>query len=328
MKILIVKHGALGDVLRMSYFPKSIKAKFPETEIFWLTKKNAIDILEHNPYIDMVETDINIVKKNNFDTVYSFDDEFDIVKNVSGINCKKIVGAYFEGQALTYSEDVSVWFDMGLLSKYGKNKADFLKRNNNKTYGEIFSKIFDVSNPKPQSYFNLDKPYHPALDLQNIKKIGINPYAGGRWPSKTLRDNELINLISLILRSESNAHIFLFGMDDDRSKNIQIQSKFSSGKVHVADTNSSLHQLASNISRLDALISSDSLGMHMAISHEVPFVAFFTSTSAAEIDDYGLGRKIKSSMFDYCSYRKDADNSTITAEKIFIELASLKVFQC
>jgi heptosyltransferase-2 len=64
------------------------------------------------------------------------------------------------------------------------------------------------------------------------------------------------------------------------------------------------------------LVSSDSLALHMAIAQDVRVVAFFAPTSAAEIELYGLGEKIASTAPDYCSYKPDADNSTITVERL------------
>ena len=45
-------------------------------------------------------------------------------------------------------------------------------------------------------------------------------------------------------------------------------------------------------------------------------MAFFAPTSAAEIELYGLGEKVASTAPDYCSYRADADNASITAERL------------
>ncbi|MBU3589072.1 glycosyltransferase family 9 protein [Polynucleobacter sp. 80A-SIGWE] len=326
MKILIVKNGALGDVLRMSYFPRPLQNSLSNSRITWLTRENAKEILLNNPYIFSLKTNIEEIKHEYFDIIYSFDDEFDIVKNISSLKNGKIVGAYFDGAKISYTDDTSDWFDMGLLSKYGKTYADILKKNNTKTYGEIFSGIMGVVNPDPQSYFILDAPYHASLDLHDTVKIGINPYAGERWPSKTLLHNELILLIDKILAFAPDVHLYLFGMDGDYHKNKKIMQEFNSMRLHIVNSNGSLNEFAANVSRLDVMISSDSLGMHMAIAHEIPFIAFFTSTSAAEIDDYGFGKKIKSTALDYCSYIKDADNSSITAERIFNELTSLKIF--
>ena len=54
----------------------------------------------------------------------------------------------------------------------------------------------------------------------------------------------------------------------------------------------------------------------MAIALDVRVVAFFAPTSAAEIELYHLGEKVISTAPDYCSYRADADNSSITPERL------------
>ena len=50
-------------------------------------------------------------------------------------------------------------------------------------------------------------------------------------------------------------------------------------------------------------------------------MAFFAPTSAAEIELYGRGEKVVSTAPDYCSYRPDADNRSLTAERLAAAVA-------
>ena len=50
------------------------------------------------------------------------------------------------------------------------------------------------------------------------------------------------------------------------------------------------------MSRVDVVVTGDSLGMHMAIALGKHVVAFFGPTSAPEIDLYGRGVKLVSDM--------------------------------
>jgi heptosyltransferase-2 len=56
--------------------------------------------------------------------------------------------------------------------------------------------------------------------------------------------------------------------------------------------------------------------MHLAIAQDVPTLAFFAPTSAVEIDGFGRVQKVVSTAPDYCSYRSDADNSSVTAGRL------------
>jgi len=79
---------------------------------------------------------------------------------------------------------------------------------------------------------------------------------------------------------------------------------------------------------MNYVISSDSLALHLAISQGIPNLSFYAPTSANEIDTFGTGIKVKSLSKDYCSYRPDADNSSITAIRIYkafcLHMKSLK----
>src|ERR1051326_4629461 len=55
-KILIIKLDAMGDVLRTTSILPSLKKKFPESHLTWITKKASLKILENNPLIDKILT--------------------------------------------------------------------------------------------------------------------------------------------------------------------------------------------------------------------------------------------------------------------------------
>ena len=322
MNILIVKFGALGDVVRTSYFAKCLKDKYGQNlHLTWVTSPAAIPLLRNNFYIDTLCLDFSKIQNNQFDIVYSLDDEIEILSQLGSLNYKKIIGAYLDlsSKNRTYCDESAVWFDMGLLSKLGKLEADNRKRANKRTHGDIFAQIFDTDLPEPIFFQEKNIPIIPKKDFEF--RLGINPYAGGRWSSKELLPKELEKLIHLFLGSTQfrnvKGKIILFGAGGDRQKNLEIASRFSDKFIEVANTDESVLNFATQIRSLNSLITSDSLAMHLAIAQKKSFLAFFAPTSAAEIDDFGFGQKLISTADDYCSYKKDADNKTITADRIF-----------
>lgn len=323
MHILIVKTGALGDVVRTSYFARALKSKYgPTLKLSWLTAPEAEPLLRYNPYIDTVHASFESCSAEHYDRVYSLDDDHAVLADVSRLSTEAITGAYLERGYPMYTEDTSVWFDMGLLSRYGKERADELKKRNQRGHAEIFAEIFGVSEVAPCFYND------PQLEAWarftyggDYFTIALNPYAGKRWPSKALPENELHTLIGMLLdwhpADGRPVRVILLGARDDRLRNEALVHTFATERLQAPNTDDSVLRLAAVIGVSDILISSDSLGLHLGIAQRVPFVAFFAPTSAAEIDSFGLGVKVCSSSIDYCSYRADVDNSTITAERIF-----------
>ena len=76
MKILIVKYGALGDVVRTSYILRGIVEKYSNVSITWLTSKVAKDLLRFNHNIDNIlsgERDGSLTPDNEPDDIIDKD---------------------------------------------------------------------------------------------------------------------------------------------------------------------------------------------------------------------------------------------------------------
>jgi heptosyltransferase II len=322
MHFLVVKKGALGDVVRTSYFAAALKDKFgSELRLSWITAPASADLLRLNPNIDDLWFDFDRAKPFRFDRIFSLDDEPDTLAGATTLTANSVTGAILRDGRPGYTQDAAEWFDMGLHSGFGKERADELKKLNRRSHAQIFSTIFGVQHVKPE--FHLDESCRrwaqATLPASNCR-VGINPYSGGRWPSKELRPAELQKLIGLILEGSSRfgagAAVVLVGAGADFSKNQALVAQQGKPNLMAICTDESVQHLAAAVGGLNYLISSDSLALHLAIAQEVPFTAFFSPTSAAEIDDWGIGTKVASTAPDYCNYRKDADNSTITADRI------------
>lgn len=321
--VLVVKHGALGDVVRTSYFARALKEqRRGDLRLSWITAPNAVDLLRFNPYVDDLWTSFDAARNFNFTRVYSLDDELEALQGISRLTTDFVTGAYLneDGQP-TYSADSAAWFDMGLLSRFGKRRADELKKSNARTHAEIFRKIFGVERVVPELYGGPTSGEAPDnIVLQGALNIGINAGAGDRWFSKALPRQETIRTVqglkTLARDLGRDIRIVLTGAGPDLQSNLGIAAEIGDPSVAAANTEESVLRFAALIGRLDYLITSDSLAMHLAIAQRVPFLAFFSPTSAAEIDDFGMGRKVVSLAADYCSYRRDADNSTVTAVRL------------
>lgn len=325
--ILIVKLGALGDVVRTMYFLEGIKKKYPNSKIYWLTKEISISLLKFNNDIDFIiniESDIEIKKmeKIKFDWILSLEDEVEVLRVIKKICTDKLTGAFLQDKKLDYTKDSELWFDMGLISKYGKEKADKMKRENTLSHTEIFEKILNIKINKPnlKLYSELEDKEFVNLYIEKDKKnIGLNLNAGKRWPSKSLSDKEALELLKKLLKFKEY-NIILLGGQDDYERNMELYINFQDSKNLKIFEPQTLEKFARMIKNIDILITSDTLALHLAIAQNIPTVSYYSATSAAEIDTFGLGEKIQSTAKDYCNYTRNADNSTITADRILEKL--------
>ncbi|MFO7931864.1 MAG: hypothetical protein R6U97_10700, partial [Desulfosalsimonas sp.] len=103
MKILIIKLGAAGDVLRTSGCIKPLSEKYPESELCWLVDEKNKFILKDNPDIikiftvkksDSAETLYNKLKVFNFDLIINLEESLKTSKLATELKGKKLGFVY------------------------------------------------------------------------------------------------------------------------------------------------------------------------------------------------------------------------------------------
>ena len=176
MRVLIIKLGAAGDVVRTTTLLHILRG-----EIHWLTSDNNMILLNSIPRIEKC---IPWSKRNNltntdYDFVINLEDSVDTARLLNEIKYKELFGAYLnKSNSLAYTESSKEWFDISLISNFGKKKADELKLRNRKTYQEMIFKGLGYTF-KGEKYF-LPKPIKTNLRGD----IAIAPESGSVWPMK------------------------------------------------------------------------------------------------------------------------------------------------
>ena len=328
VRILVLKFGALGDVVRTSYVLPGLHARFgPGTSVTWITAPAALPILRFNPYVsELISSDqcktkagASVLGASPFEWVLSLDDEIESCGLATQVQAKRISGAFVASGEIHYTEDTSPWFDMGLISRFGKTRADQLKLENERSHDAIFANMLEVAIQRPTFFNNPTSETLARTMLQSLPRpvAGLNLSAGRRWPGKSLRVEEAISLIDRL--NGIGATCLLLGGRDDAACLDAIAAKRDIPMIRDLP----LDEFAGVIRGLDLLITSDTLALHLAIAQGVPSLSYYAPTSAVEINTFGTGAKVASLSSDYCSYRPNADNSTITAERLLPEAQTL-----
>ncbi|MBD3310350.1 hypothetical protein GF351_03970, partial [Candidatus Woesearchaeota archaeon] len=147
--------------------------------------------------------------------------------------------------------------------------------------------------------------------------IGLNTGAGKRWEKKRWSEKKTAKLAEK-LEKELKARIILLGGPEEKERNAMIMEQ-SSAKLIDAGTDNSLRDFASKISLCDAVVTSDSLAMHIAIALKKETVVLFGPTSYSEIELYGRGMKIIPKMDCLCCYRNTCSMSPNCMDSIEVD---------
>ncbi len=314
MEILIIKTGALGDVVRSSFVAQALKDKYQKNrpKITWVTSSSAKSILINNPFIDtlLVEDQKYSLKSKKFDLVVNLEEDEENAKFVSQLNPKNIQGFYWKDEKIVPSPSAKYWFDMSMLGKKPQN--DILKKQNKLTHREILCDIVEVKNKNH---------YHPYLQLTNKQKlfsekfaqknkiskadiiIGLNTGSADRWP-KHLSIEKTLKLISLLNKKHPRAKLILFGGPNEKQRNQEIINK-SSVKLIDAGCENSLEEFTALISLCSLFVTTDTLGLHLSLATKRKTICLLGPTSNSEIHLYGLGEKVIAKSDCLCCYKKD-----------------------
>jgi hypothetical protein len=277
MNILIVKLNATGDVVRTTTLLRRL-----EGDVTWITAEtNAVLLTGTTPAVRCLTwNDRERALDRRYDLVISLEDEEEVARFVKQVECHRIFGAMLDAQgAMTYSSDSSAWFDLSLISRFGRTMADELKLRNRQTYQDlVFEGLgFEFGN---ETYV---LPQPPQSDLEG--DVAIAPVAGPVWPMKGWAHYD-----ALRRRLEAD------GL-----------------RVNVLPKRASLLEHLGDVAAHRCLVSGDSLPMHLALGTNTPCVTLFNCTSPWEIHDYGLQTKLVSPLLERYFYKRAFDHAATTA---------------
>ncbi len=280
MKLLIVKLGATGDVVRTTPFLRVF-----DGQVTWLTSPKNTTLLEGLPELPVdlrpiTWNDLPILSREKFDLVINLEDDLKTAGILRSLRTRRIFGAYADEQnRMRYTDDASKWFDLSLISIYGRQKADELKLHNRRSYQEL---IFDGLG---LDFSGEQYLLPPTLESELQGDVGIAPEAGPVWPMKHWAHYDWLKA--------------------------ELENRDL--KVNFLPIRPTLLEHPADVRGHRCLVSGDSLPMHLALGSGMPSVALFNCTSPWEIYDYGILKKLVSPLLTEFFYKREFDQRAATA---------------
>ncbi len=251
-----------------------------DQDVYWVTRKESIPLLPKGTgalreVID-IECADRALQNISFDLVLCLDDDLEAARLASRVNKKNLIGSFLKSsEEVKYTPSAVQWFDMGFISRFGRERANELKLKNRRTYQDI---IFAMLGKK----FNGEEYLlnHRNNNNRNKKEklsVGIESRVGSRWPTK--KWNKYEELGKFLCREGFEVKFFR-----QRDK---------------------VGQYIEDIGECDLIVTGDTLALHIGLALEINTVANFTCTSPTEIYDYGRMIKIVSPLLENVFYGRE-----------------------
>jgi len=309
--ILIIKLAALGDVLRTTVILPGIKAEFPDSAITWLTMPSAVDLLKGNPLIDELwaldpEASLRLGVRE-FDVVFSPDADPHAATLAAAARAPEKRGMILHprGHVVPASPEAETWFEMGAF--------DHIKKANKQTYQELIYQTLKLPFDRQEISLSLtDKESSWAESflaaqgrVANKPLLGLNLGGGGRWKKKRWKKEHFITFGRKVVE-ELNAQILLIGGHQETQLLEELKSALPDG-VMSSGADRTLRETASLIGQCAAIVTGDSLALHVASALRVPTVVLLGPTSSAELEMYDRGEHVVAPIGCVNCYLTDCD---------------------
>lgn len=313
MNLLIVKLGAMGDVLRTTPLLSAYKKLYPDARITWVVDAASRPVLLGNQLIDRVldfgpET-LALLKNENFDTAVNLDKEKEALDAIEAARSpvKKGFGWNAGRSALRALNPASEY-----AVRLGVDD-DLKFRQNRKSYQEISFEQAEVPYAEEEYILTLSSEDRAAAqrrltDLgfgseRGRSFIGINTGSGDRFAGKRLPAWTVAELSRRVAERWKRPALLLGG-PKEHERNVMIEREARPHAVN-SGTDHSIQVFAALVERCALVFTGDTIALHVAVAMKTPVVAYFGSTSAPEIELYGRGRKIVSEIACAPCYKRD-----------------------
>ncbi|MCK9425637.1 MAG: glycosyltransferase family 9 protein [Ignavibacteriaceae bacterium] len=296
-KILIINLDAMGDVLMTTAQLKSIKKKFPESSIFWITLKPADQLLMNNPYVDQVFKydfeSLSILQQMEFEYAYNIDKSQRSASLLNSVSAKHKLGFGLntDGKIIPLNNGAFYNYQLGMDNhlKFKVNQRtgqDYLSETLELDY-ERNDYVYQFSDEE----LEFQQKYKNEVGLeQHDLMIGFNTGCSNLFPNKKMTVEQHIQVIEQLL-NHKKFKILLFGGPEDTKRNEQIAQPFGD-KIINTPTTMGLRRGVCFENLADLIITGDSFGMHIAIALKKYVIAWFGLSCWTEIDLYDRGVKL------------------------------------
>jgi len=291
-RILIIKLGAIGDVIRTTPLIRKIRQEYPQAKITWLTHTPAI--LPKNAVDEILKFDLSsliYLQHTTFDILYNLDKDKEACALHDTIRADEKFG---------YTLENGVAFPSNQLAnhKYLTGVFDDISLVNKKSYvAEIFEICGWQFNGEDYIFDNHeDKGYQWPFN-HNKSLIGLNTGCGDRWTTRLWSDEKWIALINLV--QQQHYEVVLLGgeQEDARNQNLSGQT----GATYLGYFK--LEKFINLMYQMDVIVTQVTMAMHIAIALRKKLVLMNNIFNAHEFELYGRGYIVQPDKSCSCFYR-------------------------
>ena len=307
-RVLIIKLGAIGDVIRTTPLLRRLRQERPGCYITWLTLTPAI--LPQGEVDEILKFDYASalqLQARRFDVAINLDKEKEACALLLNVDATEKFGYTlrpYDGVAWPINELAN--------HKYLTGVFDQLSLANTKPYvQEIFELCgFDFRGEEYVFDTHDDKNYDWSRLPATGPRIGLNTGCGDRWTTRLWSTEKWIELITG-LQAAGYTPVLLGGEAED-ARNRELHQ--ATGAAYLGTF--PLPQFINLMNHMDGIVTQVTMGMHISIALRKPTILMNNIFNPHEFDLYGRGQLVQPNRDCVCFYRGSCKLGTSCMEEL------------
>lgn len=295
-KILIIKLGAMGDVIRSTPLVKKFKDLYSNCEISWLTQYP--DVLPKNEIEKIYKIDavsLFILSNKKFDIAINLDKEEEACILLKKVEAKEKYGFIWENEHIS---PATIAAEHKLITGFFDERS---KLNTKHYIEEIFEICHLKFNDEPcllNFNQNLSEKWKSIFKEKSKEKIvvGLNTGCGSRWTTRLWDNQNWIKLITLL--QKNNFFPIVLGGEQENDKNLFFAKETN---CYYPGTYS-LEEFFAITSACDIIVTQVSMMMHIAIALQKNIVLMNNIFNKHEFYLYNRGVIVEPNVNCECYY--------------------------
>ena len=284
-RILLIKLGAAGDVIRTTPLLDPLKKRYPDHLLTWVTDFPELVPARVDDVVAFHSADRLWVEETPWDVVINLDKDRQACALARKVRSGQLLGFTLDDQGLCrpVSEGVEPAVARAAQDKFATGVFDDVNQACTLSYPQ---EIFAICGFEFQGQpYVVDRPDPaPQFDLPAGKSVvGLNTGAGGRWPSRLWPEDYWLRLASDL--QQGGHTVVLLGGPQEDEKNRRLAA--ASGATYPGHFD--LRTFIGLMDRCDVVVTAVTMAMHIALGLGKQLVLFNNIFNPHEFELYGQG---------------------------------------
>jgi len=309
-RILIIKLGAIGDVIRTTPLLRAFRRLRPGAQIWWLTLTPDVVPPDADVVLPFTPQSTAILRGVKFDLLINLDKDREAC--ALALTTEAAVK-----QGFTLRDGVPAPADANAVHKFLTGLFDDVSRANTKSYQE---EIFEICGLRfAGEPYILDNHAADGYTWKLPRRktiVGLNTGCGGRWTSRLWAEKNWVAL-ARALKKKGYAPLLLGG-EQEHARNTRIAR--ASGALYPGFF--PLPRFINLVEQCDCVVTAVTMAMHIAIGLGKKIVLFNNTFNPHEFELYGLGEILAPEFACTCYYSPVCPNNCMQYLRVETVLAS------